>query len=36
LLAYLVLAECCLILSEVKAPQPTSDIHPGAPACTSA
>ena len=31
LLADLILAECRLILFEAKPPQPTSDIHGGAP-----
>ena len=35
LLVYLVLAECRLISFEAQAPQPTSDIHGGAPASLS-
>jgi hypothetical protein len=31
LLADLILAECRLILFEAKPPQPTSDVHGGAP-----
>ena len=30
-LIYLILAECRLILFEAKPPQPTSDVHGGAP-----
>jgi hypothetical protein len=30
-LVYLILAECCLILPEAKAPQPDHNVHDGAP-----